>query len=344
MATRTQIDRIGDSENGSIAMSPNRRFIYVCEPGSVRNRVEVFDISAQPALRVATINNTGGVRYRGEFAPDGRRLYVPVHDGVDVIDTDAASATYHTVLRKIPTPITGNATSIFTGPIDVAITPDGNKLFIAYGENAATFPGNGTLGVIDLATAGNPHRAIRITLSGVVNLLGNLATHNAVRVSPDGQFAYVLEYGFRPGSFVSGFTNGSSLKVIDAVNEVEVAAIATNGVSQSDIEIDLLGRNLWLPQVDLGSNGELLRFDVDRRSATRNTLRTRIPLDPTPFAVGGGPNGVAVTADGSRVLVTIVEDTVHPTPQLVTVDAATNQIVGSPIPVESLPGAVSCQR
>lgn len=337
------VDRVGNSENGSIAITRDRRRMYVCEPGSQRNHVLAYDISVQPVVQIATIPNTGGVRYRGEFSPDGRRLYVPVHDGVDIVDVDPNSATYHTVLTKIPTPITGNSTTIFTGPIDVAVTPDGNKLFIAYGENAS-FPGTGTLGVVDLNVTGFPHRSIPITLSGVVTLLGNLATHTSVRVSPDGQFVYVLEFGFQPGSFVSGFTNGSSLKVVDAVAETEVAAIATRGVGQSEIEIDLLGRNLWLPQVDLNGMGEVLRFDVDRRSATRNTLVARVPIDPTPFSVGNGPSSAAPTADGSRVLVTVVEDSTHPTPQLVTVDAATNSVIGTPIQLESLPATVSVQR
>lgn len=343
VVTNAVVDRIGNSENGSIAISADRRRMYVCEPGSVRNHVVAYDISVQPALQIATITNTGGVRYRGEFSPDGRRLYVPVHDGVDIIDTDANSATYHTVLTKIPTPITGNATSIFTGPIDVAVTPDGNKLFIAFGENA-TYPGNGTLGVVDLTTGTYPYHSIPISLSGVVTLLGNLATHNSVRVSPDGKYVYVLEFGFTPGMFVLGFTNGSSLKVVDAISEVEVAAIATRGIGQSEIEIDLLGRNLWLAQTDLNGMGEVLRFDVDRRSATRNTLVTRIPIHATPYSVGNGPSAAAPTADGGRVLVTVIEDNAHPAPLLVTVDAGTNTVIGTPLTVESLPRTVSVQR
>ena len=344
VATRTRVGRIGNSENGSIAISPDRSRMYVCEPGSVRNHVVVYDISVLPALPITTIVNTGGVRYRGEFSPDGRVLYVPVHDGVDVIDTDRASATYHTVLRKINTPITGNATSIFTGPIDVAVTPDGTKLFIAYGESGAIFPGTGTLGVIDLTLPTFPHRSIPITLSGVVNLLGNLATHDAVRVSPDGQFVYVLEFGFQPGAFVSGFTNGSSVKIVYAVNEVEVAAIATRGVGQSEINLDLLGRNLWLAQVDLGGAGEVLRFDVDRRSATRNGLVARIPIGTGTYSVGSGPSSAAPTADGSLVLVTVIEDVTHATPQLVTIDAGSNSVIGSAITLESLPRTVTVQR
>ncbi|MEZ5965121.1 MAG: hypothetical protein R3F56_14905 [Planctomycetota bacterium] len=343
VAAGTVVDRIGNSENGSIALSRDRRRMYVCEPGSQRNHVVVYDVSVRPAVQIATIANTGGVRYRGEFSPDELRLYVPVHDGVDIIDTDPSSTTYHTVLAKIPTPITGNATTIFTGPLDVAVTPDGRKLFIAFGENAA-YPGSGTLGIVDLTVGTYPYHSIPISLSGVVTLLGSLATHDALRVSPDGLFVYVLEFGFTPGPFVNGFANGSSLKVVDAVNEVEVAAIATRGVGQSEIALDLLGRNLWLAQTDLNGVGEVLRFDVDRRSATRNTLATRILIDPRPYSAGGGPSAAVPTADGSRVLVTVVEDSAHPTPQLLTIDAASNTVVGAPLSVESLPRTVSVQR
>lgn len=45
----------------------------------------------------------------------------------------------------------------------------------------------------------------------------------------------------------------------------------------------------------------MLRFDVERHSATRNTLTTGILIDSTPYAVGNGPSGSALTADGARV-------------------------------------------
>lgn len=344
VASRQVIQRLGDSENGSIAFSPDRTRSYVCEPGGQRNRVVVYDLTASPIAVLTTVSTTGGVRYRGDFAPDGRRLYVPVHDGVDVIDTDPTSATYHTVLAKIPTPITGNAGSIFTGPIDVAVTPDGRKLFIAYGENLPTWPAPASVGVVDLTPPTYPHRIIPVQCGGVVTLLGNLATRTSVRVSPDGRYAYVLEYGFTPGAYAIGFANGSLLNVVDVANEVEVTAIATGGFGQSSMEMDFLGRRLWVPQTDVSNLGEVLHFDVDRRSATRNTLVRRVLVDPTPYYATTGPRGVAVTADGGVVLVSLVEDGRHPTPELVTIDARAGVVFGPPIVVESLPATVACQR
>ncbi len=344
VATRQVTQRLGDSENGSIAFSPDRTRSYVCEPGSQRNRVVVYDLTSNPIGVLTTVSTSGGIRYRGEFSPDGRRLYVPVHDGVDIIDTDPASATYHTWLAKIPTPITGNAGSIFTGPIDVAVTPDGQKLFIAYGENLPSWPAPASVGVVDLTLPNYPHRIIPVRAGGAVTLLANLATRTSVRISPDGRYAYVLEYGFPPGQFAVGFTNGSLVNVIDVAAETEVTAIATNGLGQSSMEIDLLGRRLYVPQTNLNNIGEVLVFDVDRRSAARNALVNRILVDPTPYSASTGPRGVAVTADGAIVLVSVVEDSSHPTPQLVTIDARAGAVFGAPIVVESLPATVACQR
>ncbi len=344
IVSRQVTQRLGDSENGSIAFSPDRTRCYVCEPGSLRDRVVVYDLTVNPIAVITTVSTSGGIRYRGEFSPDGRRLYVPVHDGVDIVDTFPASPTYHTLVGKIPTPITGNPNSIFTGPIDVAVTPDGTKLFIAFGENLSGFPAPSTVGVVDLLVPGFPYRAIPVTTGGVVTLLNNLATRAAIRISPDGRYAYTVEFGFNPGPFAIGFTNGGLLNVVDVLLEQEVAAIPTGGYGQSTLEIDFLGRNLYVPQVTLSGIGEVLRVDVDRRSATRNAIRSRIQVDPTPYSASTGPSSVAVTADGRTVLVTLSEDAAHPVPQLITIDARTDTIVGLPIVVESLPGTVACQR
>ncbi len=341
LVSRTVVDRLGNSENGSIAFSPDRTRAYVCEPGSQRNVVTVYDLTVSPIAQLTQLPTTGGIRYLGVFSPDGGRFFVPVHDGVDIFDTDPTSPTFHLHIGKVPALMLGNPGTIFPGPLDLAITPDGGRLLIAYGV-AVPFPAQTPIGVVDLTNPAFPQRQVMLTTGGTV--LG-LSTKSAVRISPDGAFAYVLEFGFPPGlPLVNGFASGALLSVIDLATETEVAVIPTLGVSQQEMAIDRLGRNLWIAQPDFNGSPELLRIDVDRRSATRNTLRSRIPLMPTGYSISSGARGVDVTPDGSLVCVSMVEDAANPQPLLITVDAKTEQIVGAGIVVESMPGTVSVQQ
>ena len=93
---------------------------------------------------------------------------------------------------------------------------------------------------------------------------------------------------------------------------------------------------------------ELLKVDVDRRSATRNTIVARIRLHAvncTPKNSAPGPNGVAVTPDGAIVYVGLCEDgtAAHPTATIVRVDVATSTIVGA-FAVGNTPHNISIQQ
>jgi DNA-binding beta-propeller fold protein YncE len=143
---------------------------------------------------------------------------------------------------------------------------------------------------------------------------------------------------------VKGFANGALVNVINTAADLEVAAIPTGGFEQSELAVDRLGRNLWVAQYTLARLGEVLRVDVDRRSATRFTGLQRIPVDPNPYTVGAGPKGIDVTPDGSTVVVSVIEDTTHAVPVAITVDALSNTVVGTPITVESLCATVSVQQ
>ncbi|GAB4142452.1 MAG: hypothetical protein Fur0037_09640 [Planctomycetota bacterium] len=339
LVSRSVVQRLGNSENGSIAFTPDRTRAYVCEPGSQRDIVTVYNLAANPISVAATLPTSGGVRYRPEISRDGTRMYVPVHDGIDVFDVLPSSPTYHQRLGKFPTPITGNRNTIFTGPLDCAISPDGTTLLIAYGQNLA-WPAPSAVGAVDQVSPGNPYRSIPVTTGG--DFLG-MATRQSIAFSPDGALAFTVEYAVQPGfPFSRGFAQGGLLNVIDVASGSEIMAIPTQGISQQNLAVDRLGRNLWIAQAGyLSGQAELLRVDIDRRSSTRFSITARIILDQVPFSVNTGAVGVSPSPDGNTVCVTLAEDNAHPTPVLVTVDARTNQVVGSPIMVESLPGTVS---
>ena len=341
LPTRTVKQTITDSENGSIAFSKDRRYAYVCEPGLQRNRVAVYDFSTTPVTTRTPIPVSGGIRYQPTVSPDGKRMYVPIHTGVSVIDIDAQSTTFHSELLTIPTPIIGASGSILEGPFDLAITPDGKKLLVCYGERIANWQTTpGTLGVIDLTSPSYPHTAIGITNSGALTLLGTpLLSRERVEVSPDGRYAYTAEFAFTPSPYTQGYPNGGTINIVDLVLGVEVAVIPFGGYGVHEFVIDRCGRNLWIAANDLNRLGQVTRIDVDRRSATKHTILKTIQVDPVSYPAGGA-FGIGSTPDGATVCVSLCEDGSHATPVLITIDALTNTIFGAPIAVQSLPATV----
>ena len=340
LQSRSVIQTLTNSENGSIAFAPSRKYAYVCEPGLQRNRVVIYDLSTSPITSPGTIAVSGGIRYQPAIARDGKRMYVPIHSGVSVVDTDPASSTFHTELLTIPTPITGSSGAIFEGPFDCAVTPDGKKLLVAYGERVATYQTPGTLGIIDLTLPTYPHQAVPITNSGALTLLGTpLVSRQRVEVSGDGRHAYLVEFAFKPGAYVVGFQNGGAVNVVDLQTNAEVAVIPFGGFAVHEFALDRNSRNLWVAANDLQDFGQVARIDVDRHSATRWQVRKRIQVDPVAYSAGGA-FGVGCTPDGATVCVSLCEDGAHASPVLITIDAWTDTIFGAPIPVQSLPATV----
>ena len=344
LQTRSVVQTLVDSENGSIAFAPNRLFMYVCEPGLQRNRVSVYRLQPQPITKVTDIPVSGGIRYQPTIARDGKRMYVPIHSGVSVIDVDPSSATFHTELMTIPTPIIGSVGTIFEGPFDLALTPDGTKLYVAYGERVPAYTSPGTIGMIDLTAPGFPHTAIPVTNSGALTLLGTpLVSRQRIEIDSTGRYAYAVEFAFRPGSFVQGFQNGGAINVIDLATNTEVGTVQTLGYGVHEMVLDRTGRNLWTAHNDISDIGQVLRVNIDRRSANPLAVLARITVDPLPFP-SGGAFGIGVTPDGATVCVSLAEDGSHPTPVLVTIDALTDQLFGTPITVQSLPATVGIMQ
>jgi YVTN family beta-propeller protein len=76
------------------------------------------------------------------FTPDGKRAYVATLSGLLVVDTDAASPTFHTVLR-VPE---GDAIAVGRRPFGVAVTADGARAYVAN-------QGSDTVSVVDTDAA-----------------------------------------------------------------------------------------------------------------------------------------------------------------------------------------------
>lgn len=275
LPTRAVRQKLTNSELGRITFSYDRKWAYVCEPGSRRDRVIAYDLTGPTVVARSTISVSPGIRYKCVVNRAGTRMYVPISTGISVVDTNPASPNFHREIAVIPTPITGSSSTIFTGPMSVALGAADTKLYIAYGENSA-YPAKATVGVIDLFKTGTPHRVIRVNSGGT--FIG-LATRMDIIASPDGAFVYALEWGVLPAPpFTLGYANGGVLNVIDTAADREVKTLATGGYYAQELCVDRLGRNVWVAQLDRQKFGALLRVDVDRRSSRRFTVRRTIRI------------------------------------------------------------------
>lgn len=346
LPTRSVKQRLTNSENGYIEFSPDRTRGYVCEPGLQRNRVVVYDLTKTPIPVLTTVPVSGGIRYGGSMPRDGKRLYVPVHDGVSVIDTDPTSTTYHREIQKLATAITGNSASIFTGPLHTAVTPDGKKLYVAFGESQAAWPSKGVVSVFDLTKASPVEKTIPVTNGGIFTFSGvfSFVTRPYIEMSHTGLEVYVLEWGVNLPAFTKGFANGSVVNVISTILDREMAVVPTGGFDQEQIGIDRLDRGLWVAQLDRAGTGQIVRIDVGRHSTTRYKVTGTFTTHPNQiFTTGSGPRGIDVSADGSRVFVSSVERA-PALPEVLIFDAVQDRFETTRIRVESLCHTVSVQK
>ncbi|MFQ5506649.1 MAG: YncE family protein [Planctomycetota bacterium] len=331
------------TNNGSLLFTPDGKRAYSNEHGSGRtDHIKVYDTSKRPIVLLTRIPLTGGIRYQSAMPRDGRRLYVPMHDRIVEIDTDPTSTNYHKVLRSFPTKIKGISAGIGAGPLACAVTPNGLKLYIAYGM-LLNYPAKGTIGMIHTKIPNFTEVSIPVTTGGT--FLGT-SSRDRIAMSPDGRHVVALEYGIPKGlaQFYKGFLNGALINVIDTGTDKEVAFYATQGYDRGELAFERSGRQLWVTAPDGAQISKLLRVDIDPDSVTA-WRRSWFTLDPIAYAGGGGVLGCDVTPDGSRVLVCLEENSKnHATPVARVFDALSNKLVGTPITVGSLPRTVSIEQ
>jgi YVTN family beta-propeller protein len=154
----TPID-VGESPNG-IGITPDGKLAYVANGDS--ESVSIIDLATNQVTGMPI--PVGKDPYAIAIAPDGKTVFVgSVKGGISVIDT----ATNQVVGPTIPV----------SGSVEVAISPDGKRLYATDFEN-----GGGKISIVDTAT-----RQILTTIEG-------LGIPEYMALSPDGQRLFFNDY------------------------------------------------------------------------------------------------------------------------------------------------------
>ena len=274
-------------------------FAYIAEDGA---GVAVLDTSTN--LVVANISLPGA--FALAMTPDQQHIYVAtIPNLVSIIDTTTNTVEPNTI-------------TVGYEPFSVAVSPDGNTVYVPNISNADGSVGN-TVAVISTAT------------NQVVTTLTVGSEPAAVAVTPDSKFAYVSNLSDSTVSVINAATNtilttvpnvafpwgiavtpnGASVYVGDVItNSTDAGAVTViNELSNQVATVVPLGANALDTEggaaitpdgtfayfTNLGSN------NVSVVNIPTNTVVTTIPVGKEPFAA-------AVSPDGSLVYVGNLED------------------------------------
>jgi YVTN family beta-propeller protein len=173
------------------------------------------------------------------------------------------------VISTATNTVIGSPITVGTGPLGVAVTPDGSKVYVT--SNFLDRQPN--LSVIDTAT-----NAVSTTITGIDRPVG-------VAVTPDGRKVYVAD------------EVANSVAVIDTATNAVTATIPV-GSNPLGVAVNPDGSKVYTT-----NSGNI--FAAGTVSVIDTATNTMIG---SPITVGTIPFGVAVTRDGSKVYVANEDD------------------------------------
>ena len=152
--------------HAAVLVSPDNRFVYtvdmVNQDGTQNGHVNVIDTATNQV--VDTIEVGKGTN-SAVLSKDGTRLYVTnATDGtVSVIDTniDTADPTDGVVIDTITVADPVDPATVITNPWGIAVSPDGNNVYVSYTAQNAAGDAQGYIGVIDTERHAGPHHRTR---------------------------------------------------------------------------------------------------------------------------------------------------------------------------------------
>jgi len=252
---------VGNLPN-SVAVSPDGKILYVANSNinTIANTAD-GSISIIDATTYALITNVdiGNVIQSIAISPDGARLYVTESDGI-------RGNSYNSHVVVVNTASNTVSTSILLGmnnsPSDMAISPDGNYLYL-------TIPVSNTIEIISTSTG--------TVLSSIP--LGIGTNPVGITVSINGKYLYVSN------------TQSNTVSIINTVNN----AVSSVKVGINPFGISASPDGNWVYVANTYSN------NVSIISTASNTVVATVPVDSDPasfgnfISAGPGCSGLPVT-------------------------------------------------
>jgi len=185
------------------------------------NLIDTIDLGNSPAAAPAALDIT----------PNG--LYVYVANYVDGLEGTGTVKVISTVTNTIIDTITG-----FSGPFDIAVSPDGLKVYVTnFGSNNFA-PYGTTLSIVDTTTN---------TITNTINLG---IQPSGIAFTPNGRYALVSNYNtlyMNGAPYYTGLTTGTgTVNIIDTVTETVIPPTIVVGLSPNLIAISSDGNYAYV--------------------------------------------------------------------------------------------------
>lgn len=217
---------------------------------------------------VATINV--GITPDGiAITPDNRFAYVANNNNYSLTNADTVSVLdlkNNTLKQTI-------SDSSFNEPFRIAINPKGTKAYVTNSNST-------TITIIDIAT------------NSVVGVIGGFDGPSGMVITPDGRRGYVNNYGGPEGV---GSGNGTTVRVVDLVNNIIVGAPITVGLAPAALAMAPKGKFVYVINYVDGNPG------TGTMSVIQTSDNTVVGAPITGFS---GPFSVAITPNGKYAYVT----------------------------------------
>jgi len=285
-ATNTVMTNIDLKGAYQVAVTPNGKYAYVTGSvtGSVFPHVTTYFVAVidTASNKVTATINLEGAATGIAITPDGEYVYVTESD---IINNEGVG-----VVSVIRTANNTVAARVIVGssPEAVAITPNGEYAYVLSDGTVTSLGGtasNGTASVINISN--------NTVMTVVIVEVGP----QGVAITPNGEFAYVTNYGNNSVSVINTATNTVS-KTITGLSYPYDVAISPNGEYALVTEQDF---------------GNLTRFSVI--NTLTNAVTATVHLASIPYDLAITPNGAyAYIANGANSTFSVVSMGVDATP------------------------------